>query len=378
MAFCTKCGKALAEGEICDCQKQTEQPNPQNQTFDPYQQLDSNQVKNESNESSQSQKTVVNEEENITINIDKEKVKQNISDTANKLQSGVVKGVGMINDRKQAIENTSVYETNMKIIPDCVSANDGEIPIKQYNFAQLRTRLLFEKSYGRLQITNKRVIFRAAGRSLFGKNILQQEFRIDQIAGVEVRCKKEFNIFNFIIGLIITALFAGLSYLISYNVDNDSSAPVIFLSLIVLAVCGGLTFIHKKQIMPDAMFSLRQLLLSFAAGGYITLIDYSSNGFVYFCAGFMVFACLINLLFMSITENLVAIFKTGASAAIEIKREPAIGLLQFLFSQKDDQNSGFAEILPWKDTYIAIKEVGTIIDDIKTMGDAAIGKWKQA
>ena len=53
------------------------------------------------------------------------------------------------------------------------------------------------------------------------------------------------------------------------------------------------------------------------------------------------------------------------------------GLLQFLFSQRDDQNSGFREIIPWTDTDIAIREVGTIIDDIKTMGDAAIEKWKQ-
>lgn len=44
---------------------------------------------------------------------------------------------------------------------------------------------------------------------------------------------------------------------------------------------------------------------------------------------------------------------------------------------KEDKYSGFAEILPWTDTDIAIKEVGTIIDDIKTMGDAAIEKWKQ-
>lgn len=46
------------------------------------------------------------------------------------------------------------------------------------------------------------------------------------------------------------------------------------------------------------------------------------------------------------------------------------------FVAKDDQNSGYQEILPWKDTDIAIRELGTMIDDIKTMGDAAIEKWK--
>ena len=40
---------------------------------------------------------------------------------------------------------------------------------------------------------------------------------------------------------------------------------------------------------------------------------------------------------MSIVQNLVAIFKTGAAAAIEIKREPVMGLLSVLFLAKEDK-----------------------------------------
>lgn len=394
MAFCTKCGRPLADGEVCDCQKQTTaQVIPQEQTFDPYQGVDSDQVYQESGEkpiespafqenvqSVQPQEpaqTIVSDKDNIAINIDKEKMKQNLSEAADKIQFGMAKGMEKINDSREKAESSSVYESGMKIVPECVSANDGEIPIKQYNFAKLRTRAFFEKSFGRLQITNKRVIFRATGRSLFGKNVIQQEFRLDQIAGVEVRCKKEFNLFNLIMGIIITGLFGGLAYLIGNQMDDVPSSLVVILSVVVLAVCGALTYFHKTGVLNEGLFSLRQILLGFATGSYIVLIEFDTNGFIYFCAGFMVIACLINLFLMSIVQNLVMVFKTGAAAAIEIKREPMFGLLQFLFSQRDDQNSGFREIIPWTDTDIAIREVGTIIDDIKTMGDAAIEKWKQ-
>lgn len=68
--------------------------------------------------------------------------------------------------------NAPLYEKNMQIVPENISANDGEIPIKQYNVATLRNRFLgitISKAIGRLQITNKRVIFRAAGRCLRGR-----------------------------------------------------------------------------------------------------------------------------------------------------------------------------------------------------------------
>lgn len=129
-------------------------------------------------------------------------MKQNLNNAVDKLQTGVGKGVDMVNETRNKYESSGAFEHGLKIVPDCISANDGEIPIKQYDFAKLRTRLLLEKSYGRLQITNKRVIFRAAGRSPLGKNIFHQEFSIDQLAGVEVRCKHEFNLFNFFLGLI--------------------------------------------------------------------------------------------------------------------------------------------------------------------------------
>lgn len=369
MAFCTKCGRHLEDGEVCNCQGTAN--NTQGDVYDPY-----STVQDNSNPVSADDKDVV-------INIDTDKVKKGISTAVGKFATGVDK----ISEQKDRIDLSNRYESGMKIVPDCIAANDGEIPIKQYDFAKLRNRLTLESARGRIQVTNKRIIFRAAGHSLFGKSVLHQEFRIDEIAGVEIRNKPEFNLLSLFFGIIITAIFGsgvgtGLTWLVlRTNNSGDGSGflsvvSVIF-GLLVLIACGLLTFLSATNRIFEKFYGLRQILLSIACGSIVAeVMGYNDNGFMIFCIALLGLACLINLFLYSITPNLIAIFKTGAASAIEIKREPIMGLFSFLFFAKDDKNTGYQEILPWKDTDIAIKEIGTMIDDIKTMGDAAIEKWK--
>ena len=108
-----------------------------------------------------------------------------------KLQKGAIKVLGFWKRYKVRLgleepeEAENVYERGMKIVPDCISADEGEIPIRQYVVAKLRTLHKLNWAEGRLQITNKRVIFRAPGHALMGRTVLQHEFAIDEIAGVE-------------------------------------------------------------------------------------------------------------------------------------------------------------------------------------------------
>ena len=352
MAFCTKCGRKLEDGEVCNCQSVAD--TSAGDVFNPY-----NSVQPNSN-------TVSVDDKDVVINIDTDKVKKGISDAVGKFATGVDK----ISEQKVKYDSSTSFESGMKIVPDCIAANDGEIPIKQYDFAKLRNRLTLENARGRIQVTNKRIIFRAAGQSLFGKSVLHQEFRIDEIAGVEIRNKPEFNFLSLIFGIIITAIFGGgVGFALTSLIGNSSAASDVYKRQV--------TFLAATNRIFEKFYGIRQILLSIACGSILAqVMSYYDNAFMIFCVALLALACLINLFLYSIVPNLVAIFKTGASAAIEIKREPIMGLLSFLFVAKDDQNSGYQEILPWKDTDIAIRELGTMIDDIKTMGDAAIEKWK--
>jgi hypothetical protein len=101
-----------------------------------------------------------------------------------------------------------IYETGMLIVPECISPDEGEIPVKQYNIAILRNLLRGERAEGRVQITNKRVIFRATGNSIVGKTTLQQEFAISEIGGIEARLNGKFNFLYLFFALIIASISA--------------------------------------------------------------------------------------------------------------------------------------------------------------------------
>jgi len=98
---------------------------------------------------------------------------------------------------------TDTYERRMNIVPECISANENEIPVKQYNIAVLRNLFKFERAEGRIQVTNKRVIFRAAGRSVGGRTTLQHEYAIDEIAGIEARNNYKFSFLYLIFAVLI-------------------------------------------------------------------------------------------------------------------------------------------------------------------------------
>lgn len=369
MAFCTKCGRKLEAGEICHCQAQAEQLRKalNQDEFDPYKA-----------EAPAAGVSDPENDENFVININTDKIKENISGALDKIGAG------------SADENgTDIYERGKLIVPDCIKANDGEVPIKQYDFAKLRTRIALARAEGRLQVTNKRVLFRATGRSIMGRTTLHEEFEIDEIAGVEIRNRYDFSILSLIGGILLTALSGavgvGVAYLINENFNTLTFWQLLTLvyNLIVIGLCVAATYVFAKRKSQDKFYSVRQILLAIGAGacGVYCGGGYFHEGlpeeFMIFCAAFMGLCCLINLILIAFVPDLVCVIKTkGAAPGIEIKREPQLGVLAFLFKGEIDEKTGFQEVIPWKDTQIAIKELGTMIDDIQTMGDAAIEKWK--
>ena len=105
MPYCTRCGKPIQEGERCSCTK-----------------------KNGLN------------------------FKFSSDSTAGSLSFG------------SAGRNPDVqYERGQKIVPDNIAPNESEIPVRQYNLCVMRSRIKGARAEGRLQLTNKRILFRAKG-----------------------------------------------------------------------------------------------------------------------------------------------------------------------------------------------------------------------
>lgn len=259
-----------------------------------------------------------------------------------------------------------VYERGRKIVPECIATNENEIPIKQYDLAILRTRAVFQRAEGRLQVTNQRLIFRATGRSLVGPLSQQYEFSISDLAGVEIRTDYHFSLLNWFLATLLLAVvvFFGMNFLTAFN----SLAMRRILSL-VLGIGGFVPFfLVHKEFPGKLIFStigLCNLVFAFIVFGMAKwMIPLMLIGLVIY---------IINWVLVVIVKNLVLSVKTSAgNGAVQIRRSRIN-----LFNQNaENEFTGFAEVIPWTDAEVASREIGALIDDIQIMGDGAIEKWR--
>ncbi|MBR5827101.1 MAG: zinc ribbon domain-containing protein [Clostridia bacterium] len=264
------------------------------------------------------------------------------------------------------------YEKDKLIIPECVSANENEIPVKQYTVAKLRNRLLgitYSKAIGRIQVTNKRVIFRAPGRCPAGRTTLQHEFTIDEIAGLEARREYVPNIADIIIGLIVYSFAAGLA--LSFFTSGDMKLDTIKTLGTILSIGLLVPFfvINKKWL-------LKLFINGLSFGCLLTPFTLNSDNFFFILIGLLVIGIsLANLIIYSIRPNLVIKIKTNAAtdSAIDIQRKK----FSLFGKGANEEHTGYTEVLPEADAEKSIRELFAVINDIKTLGDFGIEKWRK-
>lgn len=320
--FCTKCGRPLSDGERCTCQEQ--------------------------------QKSVSNRK-SLWV----------------KLLTHM--GVGA-----PSVHSANMFEKNQRIVPDVVQPNENEIPIKEYDVAFLKSRIRGQYARGRLQVTNKRVLFRAAGMSYSGPVAQQYEFAVDEVAGIELRKSNRISILNvflcFLLNFMITTAVAGV-----FN-SFAAKAPIFasICSVLFALSCIVPFFVIRRK------FWLKLLIICCGLGalwGTGSVIDMSVSNLLYgletnisdylYLALYPIW--LLNVVLVSLVPDLIITIKTkGASEAINIRRK----LFATPFRQAVEY-TGFSEVTPGRDFDTAAHELGSLIGDINTLGDLAVEKWKE-
>ena len=326
MLYCTYCGKKLVNNQ-CNCSK--------------FQAL----VKNAGNgKNTQYQEAYQRTRDPFMI----PSFKPNLSSV-----SGFVSSIRDLSGMSEPTSNhKDPFEHNVPIVPNCIQPAENEKIVKQYNVAKLRTRLKFMKAEGRLMVTNKRILFRAAGTSLTGNVLHEQEFNLDEIGGVEFRKDYKFNILNFICCLLLDILALYLTMKIFSSISNVGAIVI----GIILGIVGLVpTFIVYKRfglkLFCAIISSICFLMVSmaFRNSGFLTFLVIVANMIV-----------LINLIIVCFVPNLEIEIKTkGAGGGVSIHR---IAI-------------GYEEAMPWDDTILAMGELGAMIDDLQKQGDYAIKKW---
>lgn len=306
--------------------------------------------------------------EYIKVSVKKETV-EHIKSAANRAKDAAFRMSEMLNEKTgeygavQAVDGA--YENDLLVVDQCVVPTEQEIPIRQYNIARLSTPL-WKKAYGRLQVTNKRVVFRSTGKSLAGPVMIENEFSLEELGGVEIKSDYRFNLITFLLSglgtLLLCALYAGLSILIrKWGIKADSSAlPVIWSILTIAGTVAMFVLTRRKYAIKSAAVYacvISIFLCQTAAKTGTTALIIAIIG---------VLCALALSILAGVVDDLHILIKIkGAHGAIEIGRK-----------LRNDERSGFSVVRPWKDTEIAIREIGALLDDIKRFGDAGIDKWK--
>lgn len=271
--------------------------------------------------------------------------------------------------------NLDYFEKGKKITPDSIELNEGEIPIKQYDLAVLQTKIKLSRAEGRMQLTNKRILFRANGFSPAGKTTYQQEFALDKLDGVEIRKDYRFRFGDLLFGLLVS--FAVMSA--SESIADAICTPKGILPYFAMALVGAAScisfFLYKKKWFTKLLILAAGLgFLAAGPGADVITALFSKassyNGLKAMFEPVVTALYGISLFMYSFKPNLLVEFKTGGGNAVQIRRKDSF------FSQRHEEYSGFAEVMPGRDVEVAIKEIGTIIDDIKTLGDLGVEKWK--
>lgn len=321
MAKCEHCGRELADGEVCGC---TQRGNGVN--YGEYFQV------------TISKDSLANAKETLNT------IRENLSDKGESDVGGV-------------------YERNMQIVDECVVPTEEEIPIRQYNIARLRTPL-WKKAYGRLQVTNKRVLFRAKGKSLAGPIEIENEFSLEEIGGVEIKADYRFNLLIFLLSTLAISVCLGIYTLLgqgalSMAAENDSVVVPVMLAIVTtIAAVAVLVLVQSKTWKAIAA------LCTALAWGLVMMVT-NFGLWAFTSAVFGVIGIVMWILSALIDDLHILLKIKGAHGAIEIGRK-----------LRTDERSGFSVVQPWKDTGLAIRELGALIDDVKRFGNAGIEKWK--
>lgn len=253
------------------------------------------------------------------------------------------------------------YERGKWIVPDLIASCEDEVPVKQYHIADLRSRVQGLWAEGRLMVTNKRILFRASGRSFFGRTQVESEYSMDEISGVNISRGIRFGLFDFFISLLIS--YFVISGVVVGLTQVEWALPVI---LTIVGVLG-------LFLLPRRRYRFRILFNGLALGSAIHLIPYfvmQQNGF--FTGMFMVLGLIFGVLalvylIMASTKSVISLSimcKTGTAEAIAMQSQQRFGL------------QWAPELLPAEDAEAAMKEIGAIINDIQQRGDYGIDKWR--
>ena len=250
-----------------------------------------------------------------------------------------VKG-GTIGDTLEAqfkADKTEInaYAHNMKtLVPDKLSACDGEIPIRQFFCATERFALLKLDIYHLIQVTNKRLIYCRMGNSILGPKVDQEEVPLCDVSSVSIKRGFKINLLALVCAL--------------------------------LSFFGFFGSLFSLQSQPTQSYGMN----SFGAKAI-------STGFSVYSVMVFLILLVISMLFLSRRYFKVCIGSRGGSSyPICSGDDDAFGKIGVSLGVKGDFLDVILSVKPTENVDRVERELNAMILDIQQLGDYGIKKWQ--
>lgn len=338
--FCTQCGAPLADGEICQCQRKKAAQSEQKIYYQQNTQQETR--KQDVQQNAYDQQNTQAKEDSITVS------------TEDWVPIRKLIGFG----ESKGSDVHGCFERNKKIVPDLILPCEQEVPVKQYHICNARSRLRGLWQEGRIQVTNKRVLFRLSGRSWIGKAMDHIEFTIDEVAGVSLSNGVRFSIWDFIIGAIIGSLMIELGTMIG-------AMPAFLSYILAIAITAAACIFLKKKYFVKLLCQAISIGMISRSAVRIILGHMFWGKFGLFLAFVIGILYIVSLFLFALKPSLSIAVTTKCASA-----EPI-----YIWSKQTMVS--VMEILPGEDAEEAIEELGSMIMDIQKLGDYGIKKWKE-
>lgn len=267
------------------------------------------------------------------------------------------------------------------LLREKISPAEAECSVRTYVCTYYKSRLLGLEATGYLAVTNKRVIFQAAGTSNAGSSVIQSEVPIEDVSGISSYKGTYFSIGHLLAAFVVSAVGGGLLNMVVGLLTallRDTDMVVLWIAAILAVVVSF--FLPRKALWRPVLASMSAIAFTLIGGGSLmrdtlSLFTQSYNSGASSIAFLLSFAVGIYALFCYFwyarrpTITLAVHSKGGSSTPISISGASGLGIFDIAAGKALNAE-------PAQDAEPMLKELGAVILDIQKMGDFGIGKWQ--
>lgn len=261
------------------------------------------------------------------------------------------------------------------MLKDSVTPAEGEVSVRAYHCTYYKSRLLGLSASGYLEVTNKRVIFQALGKSSVGVSVIHSEVPIADVSGISSYKGTYFSFGNLVTAFVVSFIaFSLVPVIITLIVQMAQDFDMLFYAGWTVALLGfGGSFVVPKQSIWRCMLVSASASALGVVGGVSLFSSRSSIGWPTLLGFVMAIYALVCIFWYARrpTFSLLVNSKGGSSTPINISGATGIGIF--------DVAAGKALTAePAEEAEKLLKELGAVVLDVQTLGDLGISKWKSA